>query len=61
MGVGIYLFGRVKDSCDATEGNCTSRFAPLLLVLLGGLYFAWLFCARSRIEMTAALIEQVQP
>ena len=58
IGLGVYLFGRVKTQCGDLEGDCRGSFAPLLLVGLGALYFAWLFCARSRIRMTAALIEQ---
>jgi len=58
IGVGVYLYSQAKTTCSAVEGNCTSSLAPLLFIALGALYFAWLFCARSRIEMTAALIEQ---
>jgi len=60
VALGWYGFKRVSDdsSCHLTEGDCTSRFYPLLLVAAGLVYFLWLCCARNRIRMTAALLEQ---
>jgi len=59
IAIGLFLRHTIKStSCSLTTGNCTAALYPLLLVALGLLYFAWLFCARRRIALTARLLEQ---
>lgn len=59
IGLGLYLSRFVSSTCTLTEGSdCQVALYPLVLCLLGVLYFLWLFCARSRIALTAKLLEQ---
>lgn len=61
IALGVWLWATLKDgagNCGATSGDCTYTLAPLILCLTGALYFLWLCCARSRIELTASLLEQ---
>ena len=58
IGAGVYLSSEVKSACGLTEGDCTAAYSPLILVAVGVLYFLMIWCWRSRIELTAKLIEQ---
>lgn len=58
IGVGVYLYMTVKQSCTLTSGDCSAAYGPLVLCGAGLLYFLFLFCMRQRIELTAVLIEQ---
>lgn len=58
IGAGLFLYTQVQSACGAFSGDCTAKYGPLVFVALGLLYWLWLFCARSRIELTAALLEQ---
>jgi hypothetical protein len=56
--MGGFLYTQIKKGCGLLAGDCTASYYPLVLVALGLLYWLCLWCARSRIELTAALLEQ---
>lgn len=59
IGVGAYLYSTTSSaSCTLTSGDCGLAYTPLILIGVGVLYFAMIFCMRNKIQMTAHLIEQ---